>query len=181
MTDISKEKYYNPDRPSDQRKTDRRVFEVSEMSELHHEITRRLLMGQKSVEIAEQLGCHKQTVSNVKNSKVVQDKLAVMRGARDANSVDVAREIQEIAPKALENLRQIIEDETGEVPLHMKAKESNNLLDRAGYGAKQQNEHRHIHAHLDKQQIDEIKKRAAETGVLANQESIDVDFNENGD
>jgi hypothetical protein len=145
------------------------------MSELHHEIVRHLLLGQKSTVIADQLGCHKQTVSNVKNSKVVQDKLAIMRGARDANSVDLARQIQEIAPKALENLRQIIEDETGEIPLHMKAKESNNLLDRAGYGAKTQSEHRHLHAHMTADDIEEIKRRARSCGVLAEEtEAIDV-------
>jgi rubrerythrin len=98
-----------------------------------------------------------------------------MRGARDANSVDLARQIQEIAPKALENLRQIIEDETGEIPLHMKAKESNNLLDRAGYGAKTQSEHRHLHAHMTADDIEEIKRRARSCGVLAEEtEAIDV-------
>ena len=170
MTDLSREKYYDSDRPSDQRRTDRRVFEVSEMSELHHEITRRLLLGQKNVEIAEQLNCHEQTVSNVRNSQVVQDKLSVMQGARDANTVDLAREIQEIAPKALQNLREIIEDESGEVPLHMKAKESNNLLDRAGYSPKQQTEHKHLHAHMTTDKIEEIKERAKQVGVISNGE-----------
>ncbi len=181
MTDISPEKYYNPDREGDQRRTnDRRVFEVSEMSELHHEITRRLLLGQKQKEIAEQLGCHAQTVSNVKNSQVVQDKLAIMRGARDANSVDVAKEIQRIAPQALENLRKVIEDETEEVPLSMKVKESNNMLDRAGYGARQKSEHRHLHGHFTAEDIDDIKKRALDAGAMISEsdDTEDAEFNE---
>lgn len=167
MTDINREKYYDPERPSDQRrKNGRRCFEVRDMSDLHHEITRRLLCGQKSKEIAEQLGCHSQTVSNVKNSRVVQDKMEIMRGARDANSVDLAQQIQEIAPKALENLQRIIEDESEEIPLYMKAKESNNLLDRAGYGAKQRSDHRHLHAHISSEHLDEIKERAKACGIL---------------
>lgn len=168
MTDQSY--YYDANRPSDRRKRsqNRRVFEVSEMSDLHHEITRRLLLGQKGVDIAEQLGCTPQTVYNVKNSRVVQDKLAVMRGARDANSVDVAKEIQRIAPVALENLRKVVEDgeiDGQEIPLGMKVKESNAILDRAGYGAKTQSEHRHLHAHLTPEQLEDIKSRARASGV----------------
>lgn len=171
---MDREKYYDPNREPDQRRSnDRRVFEVSEMSNLHHEITRRLLLGEKQKSIAESLNCHQQTVSNVKNSQVVQDKLNVMQSARDANSVDISKEIQRIAPQALENLREVINDEEDQVPLHMKVKESNNLLDRAGYGAKQKSEHRHLHAHLEKEDLSEIKQRAKNAGALVEDDDED--------
>lgn len=173
---MTQEKYFDPNREPDQRRTnDRRVFEVSEMSHLHHEITRRLLLGEKQKRIAEDLSCHPQTVSNVKNSQVVQDKLNIMKGARDANSVDISKEIQRIAPQALENLRNVIEDDTDEVPLHMKVKESNNLLDRAGYGAKQKSETRHLHAHLTSDDLTEIKQRARNAGALVEEDDSDIE------
>ena len=75
---ISADYYYDESRPADRRKTDRRVYEVQQMTDLHHEITRRLLCGQKVKSVAESLGCTPQTVSNVKNSKVVKEKLDII-------------------------------------------------------------------------------------------------------
>jgi len=165
--------YYNPNRADDRRRntaSERRVFEVQKLNDLHHEITRRLLCGQKVKRIAEQLSCTPQTVSNVKNSKIVKDKLALMHGAKDANSVDLAKQIEELAPKALENLRQVIEDENEEIPIKMKADESNKLLDRAGYGATQKHESRYLHAHLTSDDVAMLKERARGAGVLIEQE-----------
>ena len=86
----------------------RKSFAVSKIWELHAEITRRILLGQKNTIIAESLGCTPQTVSNVRNSPIIQDRLALMRGARDAHTVDIARDIQEFAPTALELLKELI-------------------------------------------------------------------------
>jgi len=75
------------------------------MWEVHHEIARLVLLGYKNVDIAEKLDCSPQLVSNVRNSPVVKEKLALMRGARDADTIDIAKEIKEIAPEALNLLK----------------------------------------------------------------------------
>ena len=157
--------YADSNRPRDRRFNQfrvhpRKVFRVSKIWELHDEITRRILLGQKNTVIAEALHCSISTVSNVRNSPIIQDKLAIMRGARDAYTVDIARDIQEFAPNALKVLKDIIAG-TGigsAASPALRARESNNWLDRAGHGAVKREEH--LHAHLTADEIEAIKQRA---------------------
>lgn len=144
-----------------------RKLNLKRMWDLHHEIARRKLLGQKNTVIAQELGCTPQTVSNACNSPVVREKLLALRAERDANSTDIAKQIKELAPKALNILRGVIEDETDEIPLQIKVKEANNLLDRAGYNPKTNINHQHAHMYLTPEDITEIKKRAIEEGKRA--------------
>ena len=138
----------------------RKVFRVSKIWELHDEIARRILLGQKSKIIAEALSCSVQTVSNVRNSPIIQDKLAIMRGARDAYTVDIARDIQEFAPEALKVLKQIVGGKGigASASPALRAKEANNWLDRAGHGAVKKEAV--VHRHLTSEEIEAIKERA---------------------
>ena len=86
-----------------------RKYQIKELWDRHHEINRRILLGQKNKEIAEDLNISEATVSYTKNSKLAQDELNVLKAARDASSVDVARQIKEIAPRALEVLEEVME------------------------------------------------------------------------
>ena len=157
--------YSDSNRPGDRRFNKhrvrpRKVFRVSKIWELHDEIARRILLGQKNKVIAQELKCSEMTISNVRNSPVMQDKLSIMRGARDAYTVDIARDIQEFAPKALELLKSIIEGRgqgTG-ASVALKAKTASDWLDRAGHGAVRKEQH--VHAHLTSDEIDAIKRRA---------------------
>ena len=138
----------------------RKGFRVSKIWELHDEITRRILLGQKNTTIAESLQCSTATVSNVRNSPIIQDKLSIMRGARDAYTVDIARDIQEFAPTALNLLKEIVSG-TGvgmNASPALRAKEANGWLDRAGFGAIRREQH--LHAHLTSEEIEAIKARA---------------------
>ena len=135
---------------------------MSEVWESHAEITRRILLGQKNTVIAEALGCSTQMVSNVRNSPVIQDRLSLMRGARDASAIDIARDIQEFAPEALRLLKEIV---LGKGPgenasAALRAKVSSDFLDRAGHGAVRKEQH--LHAHLTSEEIEGIKQRALE-------------------
>lgn len=163
----NREYYFEP-RQSDRRKRSngkRRVFQVNEMTEMHHEIARRILLGQKNVDIANELNCHAQTVSNVRNSPVVQNKLKTMNDKRDDGAVNFIEEINKRVGKALEILDEALYDETTEIPLSMRLKEANSLLDRKekieGYGQR----HMHAHAYLTGDDIENLKKRAFEVGV----------------
>jgi hypothetical protein len=158
--DYSDENRVNDRRFKKHRVRPRKVFRVSRIWELHDEIARRVLLGQKNKVIAEALSCSVATVSNVRNSPVIQDKLAIMRGARDAYTVDIARDIQEFAPKALELLKDIVMGKGvgANASPALRAREANAFLDRAGHGAVRKEAH--IHQHLTTEEIEAIKERA---------------------
>lgn len=138
---------------------------VAQMWENHHEIARRLLLGQKNTEVAEAMGCSAQIVSDVRNSPVVKDKLALMGAARDAGTVDLAREIADLAPIALQRIREALE--TGlvldkEVSAAGILKEANGLLDRDQGRAVQRIDTRNLHGHFTMEDIERIKEKAKE-------------------
>lgn len=154
----------------------RKTWQVSKVWDLHHEIKRRILLGEKNTRIAEAVGCSSQTVSNVRNSAVIQDQLAIMRGARDAYTVDIAREIQEFAPKALDLLKKVVDgDGAGaNASISLRAKEANNFLDRAGHSPIRRTDVRGLHAVLTKDDIEEIKQRArGSNGPIVDAEFVD--------
>lgn len=178
---MDKTKYFGP-REKDQRLAlpeNRRTFEVSKIWEVHHEIIRRLLLGQKNVDIAKALNISEAVVSYTRNSKIVQDKLEIMKGARDAETIDLAKRIRENAPKSLKLLEDIIDGmvegpdgERAVVPLNMRRREANTMLDRAGYGATKTFRAEHLVGHFTKDEIDEIKERAKSAGTIVDVEVV---------
>jgi len=165
-----KEKYHNGNRGPDERRVDpskKRTFEVSEMWDVHHEIVRRLLIGQKVVNIAKDLNISEATVSYTRNSPVVRDKLEIMKGARDAETLDLAKRIRENAPQSLRLLEDIIDGEVDgtTVPLNMRRQEANMMMNRAGFAPIQTIKGEVLHGHYTKDEIDDIKKRAVEDGL----------------
>jgi len=177
-----REKYFDGDRGPDLRLKPhgvRKTFEVSRMWERHHEIARLIILGYKNEEIAERLGISPVTVSYTRNSRVVQDKLSVMTGARDADTVDLSREIKLKAPKALAILEKIIDGEAGTIgelaSPALRAKTAENWIDRAGYAVQRGGVQLHAHAHFDAQDIIEIKKRALDSGIVIDAEEIEIE------
>ncbi len=167
------EKYYNPDREPDLRKTGRHKtprrdlapgeanrWSVTEMWDIHHEIARMLLIGWKNVDIAKKLDVSAVMVSAVRNSPVVQEKLALMHKSRDADAIDVAKEIKDFAPVALNLLKDIVEgDGDGEqASIGLRGGMAKDLLDRAGHGAIQKS--MGLVGHLTAEDIEGLKKRA---------------------
>ena len=142
---------------------ERKTFEVKKIWQSHEEIIRRLMLGQKATHIAKELGVSSAMVGYVRNSPVVQDKLLLMGAARDANTVDLAKEIREKAPIALELLKKIVEGEI-DAPISLRAKEANNWMDRAGFSPVRNVQAQVNVSHFTKQDIDDIKRRAVENG-----------------
>ena len=103
------------------------------------------------------------------------DKLSIMRGARDADTLDLAKEIRDIAPDALDLLKNIItgegDGEKASIALRARTAESN--LDRAGYAAPKRLLTENIHGHFTSEDIENLKKRAA-----ANDDVVDAEFEE---
>ena len=164
--------YFQPDRPRDRRTRPdkpRRTWQVSKIWDSHEEIIRRLTLGQKNTEIAQNMGISSAQVSNVRNSPIIQDKLAIMQGARDAYTLDIAKDIREFAPKALEVLKAIVNgDDSSGLPVGpaLKARVASDLLDRAGYAPVRNVNVQSAHVHLTRDDIEELKRRAVANGPV---------------
>jgi hypothetical protein len=182
--EIPDSKYFGEREPDQRFKPDRKTFEVQQLWEVHHEIIRRLLLGQKGSHIARDLGVTPAMISYVRNSSVVKEKLEIMKGARDADTLDLAKRIRENAPTALKLLEDVIEGEVDtpsgekmEVPLGMRVKEAGTMLSRAGYGPITNLKGQFAHGHFTKEDIDEIKGRARKDGIKSGS-VIDATFSE---
>jgi AraC-like DNA-binding protein len=161
----TQQKYYNPDRGPDLRKSQgiKKSYVVREMQERHHEMARLILLGKNNQEVAEHLGCTPTSVSQVRNSPVVKEKLTLMKAARDVGCVDLAKEIASIAPIALERVKEALE--TGsvngvEVGPSEILKQANSILDREMGKATQRIDTRNIHGHFTMEDIAAIKQKA---------------------
>jgi len=182
--EIPDSKYFGEREPDQRFKSDRKTFEVQQMWEVHHEIVRRLLLGQKGSHIARDLGVTPGMISYVRNSSVVKEKLEIMKGARDADTLDLAKRIRENAPTALKLLEGVIDGQVDtadgekmEVPLGMRVKEAGTMLSRAGYGPITNLKGQFAHGHFTKEDIDEIKGRARKDGIKSGS-VIDATFSE---
>ena len=133
------------------------------MWDRHHEIARLILLGHSNKEVADRLDVTPQQVSNVRNSPIVKDKLSIMRAARDAGCIDLSKEIMELAPIALDRIKEVLQGGTvlgKEASAKDILKESNNLLDRQMGKAVQRVDARSVTAHLTMEDIERIKERA---------------------
>lgn len=153
------------------RRSDGSYYNLQKMNQLHHEIVRRIVVGQKDSEIAAALGCTTATVKYTRESPVVKQKLEIMMGARDASAVEIRKRIQNLAPLALHRLEEIMEDDTASESVRMKI--AQDLLDRAGYDP--------VKKTMDvgkynEERINEIKQRARQNGMtLSKEDDKDVE------
>ena len=168
--EYDRSRYSDPTRTDRRRVAKRKGHQIAEMWENHHEIARRILLGQRNVDIAKALGCTNQTISNVRNSPVVKEKLAVMRAARDVGCIDLAKEIAELAPIALEQVKSAIRN--GEV--HGNAidgkeilRQANSILDRQIGKPTQRVDSRNIHGHFTMEDIERIKAKARDLATTS--------------
>lgn len=154
-----RDKRFKPDAP-------KKTWQVAKIWDQHEEVIRRITLGQKNVEIAESMKLSPTQVSNIRNSPIIQDRLAIMKGARDAYTLDVAQDIREFAPIALNILKALCQGTDGSglpVSPALKAKVATDLLDRAGHAPTRQISVQSVHAHLTKDDIEELKRRAFTT------------------
>lgn len=170
-------RYADPNRSDARRNGDNKSsvkghYQMAQMYEKHHEIARMILLGMKNVDIAKELGCSAQLVSNVRNSPVVKEKLALMVAVRDSEAIDLSREIADLAPIALMRVKEAIE--TGkvfdkEVPVTTLLKEANGVLDRELGKATQTINTKNLHAHFTIDDINEIKAKARNLAMINDQ------------
>jgi len=140
---------------------------IKQLWEIHSEMIRMIVLGQSNDEIGEQTGYRSNTVSLIRNSPLVRERVEVFKNALDARTLDIAKRIQETAPKALKLLEEIIEGKV-EVPVAIRAKYASEHLDRAGYGPLRKTVS--LNGQISKEDMDRIKERALnaarESGIV---------------
>jgi predicted transcriptional regulator len=153
-------------------------YNLQSMQSKHHNIARMRFLGYNNKQIAAEVGVSESTVSSVINSPIVQAKLRMMQASADKECLDLQKQIAEIAPKALQNIVEVVETGSlhGEGVTAMTVlKESNNLLDRHMGKATQVLKSSHTHAHLTADDIRELKEAAM---AAAAKPVIEVSSNE---
>ena len=143
---------------------DGRRYQIQNLWDIHHEVIRLAVLGMKHADIARELGITSVTVSTCLNSEVGRRHLATMRGARDAETLDLAVEIRRKAPVAFRLLQEYMENDDFDPKQRIAI--AMDTMDRAGYGAPRIIEGRMVHAHLTADDLNEIKQRARENNMI---------------
>jgi len=144
----------------------RKTYEIKQLWQRQHEIIRLALLGMSNKAIAKQLGITKESVSATLNSQIVKEKLSMMRAARDAKTLDVASEVSKLYDPALKVYEEILLGE--QVSLNLKKQVADTILmDIGGHRAPTKIQGNFAHAHLSKEEIEEIVKRGREAAKHA--------------
>jgi hypothetical protein len=137
-------------------------YNIEQMWDIHHEIARLALIGMKQVDIANHLSISPVTVSYVLNSPIVERQMNQLKAVRDLEAIDISKEIKELAPKAIQVLEDLMDNELPNI----KLKAATDILDRAGYAAVKTLRTENLHAHFSSEEIADIRQRAREVGLL---------------
>lgn len=106
---------------------------IEKMKEIHHEIKRRLILGEKPVDISKALGMTQSWLSIVMASPVFQIELAKERALADENAADVGGRITRLAPHAMSVLEKIVKEKNSDVSLVKQGDFALKALELAGH------------------------------------------------
>jgi len=135
---------------------ERKTHQIKDLWDLSHEILRLSVLGLKGTQIASYLGCTSQTVSNTINSDLGKAKLETMRGARDADTLDVAKEIKSLEPVAIETYREILRAEDERISWSLRKSTADTIVkELGGHEAPR----KHLVGHFDLDEIEALKAR----------------------
>lgn len=107
-------------REVDNRRVDhenRKTYEAKQLWQLHHEIVNLAAEGWKNVDIAQILHCHPQTVSNVLNSRMGEEKLSELRKKRDGDTELRMEQVRVLTEKAIGVYHEIFDNEGNQATL----------------------------------------------------------------
>lgn len=150
-----------------QKQTDRQNM-LKKLWGRHKEVARLHVLSFKNSEIADLLGITTATVVNNLNSGLVKEELARLYAMRDEGAINIARDIDEMLPLALDTMRDIMANASKDGD---KLKSAIRVLDMGGHSPI-----RKViaaHAVFDKDDLAEIKRRAMVDAPLG--EAIDVE------
>ncbi len=149
-----------------------RVYEVQEIQARHFEIARLKITGMSNLAIADRLGITSQTVSDTINSPIVRTHIQKMQGHRDNEFIAVQQDLMELSVKALEGMKDVIEDKV-ECNIALKMRVADSVLDRAGHGRHNVTSITTNQNVLNPADIEDIKTRAEQLG-LANGKVVEI-------
>lgn len=151
----------------------KKVFEVTKMWDIHHEIARLLSLGMKVNEIASTLGVTPAMVSYTKNSRVVEDKIGMLRAKRDSETIDLGQRIQGFLPTCLDLLEDVIKGKHKDASINLRTKTAQDYADRGGLGAVKK--HQVMSAHLTREDIEALKQRARDARIISSPNIIEAE------
>lgn len=137
-----------------------RKYEIIELHDRHKEIARLAALGITGIEIAAELGCTPQTVSNTLNSTIVKKHMERLHGLRDQNVINAGKHLAELSPKAVEELRKGFNEESGLTP-NQRISLAQDILDRTNHGKTTKVQQEVLHAHMTLEDIAEITDLAS--------------------
>lgn len=152
-----------------------RVYDAQRLWDKHQQMKRLIFLGWTNKQIAAALDCSAATVCNIRNSSMMKRELALMHAAADGDTLDVGKELARLAPKAVEVLQDILEDD--EAPIVIKMRTASTVLDRTGHGPITKVAGQFQHTHFTAEDIEQIKRDALAAG-RANGDIIDVQVGE---
>ena len=141
----------------------RKSFEATQMWDNYQEVIRRVVLGQKNVDIARDLNLAPETVSYIKNSPLVQERIQTLQAQADADTVTMATRIKELAPIALGLIESSIKSGqvgTEKIPALKRIEHANGILDRAGFSPPKEIRSHILHGHYTAEDLQRIKERA---------------------
>lgn len=129
-----------------------RCYEVSELRDRHYRIIEMSFLGYAEKYIAHFLNISEGNVVDVLNSQLSKDRMAILRDQRDASTVDVAKQIKELAPEAIRLMRtslvrenQKLADDPDKCLSGMGFKVAQDTLDRSGHQPPRQGQQLFLH------------------------------------
>lgn len=136
----------------------------------HREVARLHVLGFRNIEIAELLGITTATVVNNLNSALVKQELARLALLRDNGAIDIAKDIKELLPLALDTMRDIMANGSKQGD---KLKSAIRVLDMGGHSPVKRTFA--VNAVFDKTDLEEIKRRAKKNAPIVDAESVEIE------
>ena len=157
---------------------------LQKMNERHHEIARLSVLGYDTTTIADKLGISKQTVYQAVHSPILKAKMALLRGHRDAKTLNLMDEINNILPDAITLLKNVIDGGTldeGDVrDRALQVSTAKHLLGIGGLSPVKRVEARTQTTHLTADDIRGLVTEARELGMCVrnDEDVIDIESEE---
>jgi hypothetical protein len=148
------------DRKSDGRRPERlrKYVPAGELFDRHHQVNRLIVQGMTNVQIAREMNMSEQSVCQIRNAPLTRAHVRQLHEEADKAAIDVRRQINEMAPKCLEIIDQIITND--EVSASLRMQGAFKCLGIAGYVEPKNVNVKAIHGMVDTKTLDMIKERA---------------------
>ena len=137
------------------------------------EVARMVVLGVRTGVIAQELDLTPSTVSSILRQPETQQYIEELRTMRDENVADVHDRIVSCADNAVNFLEAILSG-SEDVSQALKLKAALTILDRAGHPAATKNIHVGLTGHLSAQDIEDMRRRAMDSGSMVAQQVEDL-------